>query len=202
MTYRKLTSILIGAAMISASGATFAHEPGDWLLRVGGSQVDPTSDNGDVVSVDGDSSITFNLSYLITEHWAVELLAATPFEHAINLEGGPRVGKTEHLPPTVSIQYHLLPNADFQPYVGLGVNYTTFFDEKTTGPLAGTDLSLQDSWGVAAQVGMDWMLGDRWFLNVDVRWIDIDTDAYLDGAFLEEVEIDPMVYGAHLGYRF
>lgn len=191
-----------GIALLGASGLATAHEAGDWLLRFGGSQVDPTSSNGDIVDVDSDSSITFNVAYMMTEHWGVEVLAAWPFEHAINLKDGTRVGSTEHLPPTVSFQYHFLPNADFQPYLGLGWNYTMFFDEKATGPLAGSDLSLKNSSGVAAQLGFDWMLGDTWFLNLDVRWIDIDTDAFLDGVFLEEVEIDPTVYGAHVGFRF
>ncbi len=203
MTFKAhLTRGLAALALLGASGLAAAHEPGDWLLRVGASQVDPKSNNGDVVDVESDSSLTFTLSYLITEHWAVDVLAAWPFEHAINLKDGTRIGKTKHLPPTVGIQYHFLPNADFQPYIGLGVNYTNFFDEKTTGPLEGANLSLDDSWGVAAQVGFDWMLGDTWFFNLDARWIDIETDAFLDGAFVEKVKIDPMVYGAHVGFRF
>lgn len=202
MNSKKLTKGILVLAMLGASSVATAHEAGDWLVRIGGSQVDPKSNNGDVVNVDADSSISATLSYMLTEHWAIDVLAAWPFEHDINLNGGPEVGSTKHLPPTVSVQYHFLPNADFQPYVGLGINYTTFFDEETTGPLAGSDLSLDDSWGLAAQVGIDWMLGDTWFFNLDARYIDIETDAFLDGAFLEKVEIDPMVYGAHIGFRF
>ncbi len=202
MKLKTLTKGLIGIALLGSSTLALAHESGDWLFRIGGSVVDPKSNNGDVVDVDDDSSITFTLSYMMTENWAIDVLAAWPFEHAINLKDGTRVGKTKHLPPTVSLQYHFLPSADFQPYVGLGVNYTNFFDEETTGDLEGVDLSLDDSWGLAAQVGFDWMLGDKWFFNLDARWIDIETDASLDGRFLEKVEIDPIVYGAHVGFRF
>lgn len=203
MKTRTVTRGVFGLALLGASALANAHEAGDWLVRIGGGQVDPKSNNGDVVDVGSDSSVTATLTYMMTEHWAIDVLAAWPFEHSINLKGdGTRVGSTKHLPPTVSLQYHFLPNADFQPYVGLGLNYTNFFDEETTGPLAGSDLSLDDSWGVAAQVGIDWMLGDTWFVNADVRWIDINTDAFLDGVFLEEVEIDPMVYSASVGFRF
>ncbi len=202
MKLKTLTKGLIGIALRGSSTLALAHESGDWLFRIGGSVVDPKSNNGDIVDVDDDSSITFTFSYMMTENWAIDVLAAWPFEHAINLKDGPRVGKTKHLPPTVSVQYHFLPSADFQPYVGLGVNYTNFFDEETTGDLEGVDLSLDDSWGLAAQVGFDWMLGDKWFFNLDARWIDIETDASLDGRFLEKVEIDPIVYGAHVGFRF
>ncbi|MEE4175390.1 MAG: OmpW family outer membrane protein [Xanthomonadales bacterium] len=193
----------LGALLISSSFAASAFEDGDWLIRFGGSNVDPKSTNGDVVSVDSDTSITFNATYMLTESWSLELLAATPFEHAINLKDtNTRVGETKHLPPTFSVNYHFLPNADFRPYVGIGINYTNFFDEETTGPLAGDDLSLDDSWGLAGQVGLDWLLNERWFININARWIEIETDAFVNGDFLETVEINPFVYGAHVGFRF
>ena len=75
-------------------------------------------------------------------------------------------------------------------------------DEKTTGALAGTDLSLDDSWGLAGQVGVDYGLSEKWFLNAAVRYIDIDSDATLDGADIGTVEIDPFVYQLQVGYRF
>ena len=40
------------------------------------------------------------------------------------------------------------------------------------------------------------------YLNFDVRWINIETDAELDGDALETVEIDPLVYSLTLGWRF
>lgn len=193
---------LLALAMLGTSSAALAHDQGDWLLRFGAAQVDPKSNNGDVVSVGSGSSAVFSLGYMITDHWAVDILAAWPFNHDISLVDGTEVGSTDHLPPTVTFQYHFLPNADFQPYVGLGINYTTFFDTETTGPLAGSDLDLDDSWGLAAQVGIDWMWGEKWFFNLNAMYIDIETDASLDGAFLEKVEIDPMVYAANVGFRF
>ena len=188
-------------AMLSSNMA-LAMEPGDWLIRFGLSNVDPKSDNHSVVSVDSAASATFSVDYMMTANWRVEVLAAYPFEHDINLIGGPKVGETKHLPPTVSLNYHFLPDATFQPYVGIGVNYTKFFSEKTVGPLAGLALDLDASWGFAAQVGADIIVGEAWFLNVNARYIDIETDATLGGDPLGTVEIDPWVYGAHVGFRF
>lgn len=179
-----------------------AMEPGDWLVRFGLSNVDPKSNNHDVVSVDSAVSATFTVDYMMTANWSVEILAAYPFEHDIHLIDGPKAGETKHLPPTVSLNYHFLADAAFQPYVGLGVNYTKFFSDKTVGPLQGTSLDLDDSWGFAAQAGADIMLSETWFLNVNIRYIDIETDATLGGDPLGTVEIDPWVYGAHLGFRF
>jgi len=113
-----------------------------------------------------------------------------------------RLASTKHLPPTVSLQWRPMPNSTFQPYFGLGINYTNFFDEKTYGLLEGTKLSLDDSWGYAIQGGFDVVLSDNVFFNVDVRYANIESKAELDGASLGTVKIDPVVYGAHIGFRF
>jgi outer membrane protein len=205
MNLRVLTQNVVCALALSTATISMplqANEAGDWLVRFGGSYVSPKSDNSEIVSVDGQMGVTFNFSYFFTPNLAVELLAALPYEHDIELVGGGKVASTKHLPPTVSLQYHFLPDARFQPYVGAGLNYTTFFSEKTTGALTGTDLNLDDSWGWAAEFGVDIPFNESWLLNFDVRYIDIDTKAKLDGASLGTVEIDPWVYGAHVGFRF
>jgi outer membrane protein len=177
-------------------------DQGDWLIRFGVSNVDPESNNHPDVSVDSATSATFNFTYMMTANWAVELLAAYPFEHDIYLVGGPEVGSTKHLPPTVSLQYHFMPDAMFQPYLGLGVNYTNFFSEKLYGPLEGASLKLDDSWGFAGEIGADIMLGETWFLNVNARYIGIESDATVNGQPFGKVKINPWVYGAHVGFRF
>jgi len=190
------------ALSMGLANTAIAFEPGDWLIRAGVSVVDPKSDNHDVVSVDDSTSATFNFTYMMTDIWGLELLAAYPFEHDIMLLDGTEVGSTKHLPPTLSIQYHFRPTQKLQPYIGLGLNYTTFMSEKTMGALEGTKLSLGASWGLAGQIGFDVLISDNWFLNMDLRYIGIETEAKLDGASLGDVEIDPWVYGAHIGFRF
>ena len=79
-----------------------------------------------IVDVDDATGFTINFAYMLTDRWSVELLAAYPYKHDIHLKGTSiKVGETKHLPPTLSIQYHLNPTGAFQPYVGAGVNYTT-----------------------------------------------------------------------------
>lgn len=197
----KLTLVL---ALVTAAVSVpiQAKEQGDWLVRFGASNIDPKSDNSDIVSVDSQFGVTFNFSYFMTRNLAVELLGGLPYEHDISLLDGTEVGSTKHLPPTVSLQYHFLPDARIQPYFGLGLNYTQFFSEKTRGPLDGTDLDLDSSWGWAGEVGVDFPINEQWLINLSGRYIDIDTDAKLDGANLGTVEIDPWVYGAHVGFKF
>ena len=194
-----LAVLAVSAGAQSAS----AYEPGDWIVRVGVGNVDPKSDNGDIASVDSGTTLVFNGTYMFTSQVGLEVLAALPFSHDIELaSNGAKVGETKHLPPTVSLQYRFPTDGAFKPYVGVGLNYTIFFDEETTGALAGADLELDDSFGIAGQLGFDYDLTDTLFLNLDARWINIETDAEVDGAALETVEIDPMVYSLTVGWVF
>ncbi len=203
---KKLIEITIGAAVVALlllGSAANAYDQGDWLLRVGVGNVDPKSTNGDIASVDSGTALVFNGTYFFTPNLGFEILAASPFSHDIELaDGGAKVGETKHLPPTFSLNYHFDTAGAFKPYVGAGLNYTLFFDEDTEGALAGTSLKLDDSIGLAAQLGADFDVSDTMFLNFAIRWIDINTDAELDGAALEEVEIDPLVYSLTLGWKF
>jgi outer membrane protein len=198
----KLAAAVLSALTLTTALPTQAQEAGDWIWRVGIHNVRPKSDNHDLVNVDAGASLTFNATYMLAPRWGVAVLAALPFEHDINLNSGGKVAKTKHLPPTVSLQYHFNPNGAWRPYVGAGVNYTLFFDEKTRGALAGTKLELDPSWGLAAQAGLDVQLGSAWFANVDARWLDIDTDAKVNGARIGTVEIDPLAFGLSIGRRF
>jgi outer membrane protein len=201
-----------------------AAEQGDWLFRAGAHLIDPKSDNlenvlGDpdlTLEVDDAVGFTFNVTYMFADHWGVELLAAWPFNHDISLTGFGNIAETDHLPPTLSLQYHFLPDGRFRPYIGAGINYTTFMDEEFRGSFldaldlpSGTKLKLDDSFGPSVQIGADIAINYNWFVNIDIRWFDIDTDAEIrlpitnsDPLKLGTVEIDPIAYGIMIGYRF
>lgn len=190
-------------ALLLASPATYAYEKGDWIIQAGVGSVDPKSNNGTIASVDAGESLIISGEYMFSDKLGFEVLAAWPFSHDIKLAAdGTKVAETKQLPPTFSLKYHFATDAAFNPYVGAGLNYTLFFDEETTGPLAGSSLDLDDSFGIAAQAGFDYAFSDTMMLNLEVRWMNIETDAKLDGVFLETVEIDPVVYGISLGWRF
>jgi outer membrane protein len=203
----------IAAAAISAGlllalpSSVLAHQAGDIILRVGAHVVDPQSDNGTLadgalsVDVASDLRPTIAAEWMWTDQLGIELLASLPFEHDIRLNGVD-AGSTRHLPPTLSVQWHFNPSGTVQPYLGAGINYTVFGEERSRGPIAGADLELDSSWGLAAHAGIDFVLNDKWMLGVDVRAIDIDTDVRVDGARVGTVNIDPLVYGVYVGYRF
>jgi len=215
---RIIGSVIALAAVLGLAAPASAHEAGDWLVRVGSSLIDPKSDNGTLdvsalelgdqqIDVDDKVGVTFTFTYMYTANIGIEVLAALPYKHDIDVGDLGRVGSVKHLPPTVSLQYHFLPSGTFQPYAGVGLNYTRFFSVDETGALDDLGVKLDvdsSSFGAAAQIGFDYMITDRWFLNVDVRWIDIDTKAKIKEVpeIRGDVNIDPMVYGIHLGYRF
>ena len=204
-TKRALAAALAGSLL---AGVAQAYEAGNWIGRVGVWGVFPKSDNlslanGAVLDVDNGYSLGFNLTYMATPNIGIELLAALPFKHDINVGAlGGKVGSTSQLPPTLFVQYHFAPSSTVRPYVGVGLNYTVFFSEKTTGALSGTNLNLGSSWGLAGQVGVDVDIAPNWFVNADLSYMDIDTKAKVNGATLGTVNIDPVVVGINIGMRF
>ena len=198
---RLIGTLILTTAMGTVAAPLAAQSQGDWTFGVGLGWVEPTSNNGTVggsaLTIDEDIRPTFTVEYFFRDNIGIELLAATPFEHTISL-GGAAIATTKHLPPTLSVNYHFPTKTSFKPFVGIGVNYTTFFEETTA---LGT-LELDDSWGVALHAGTDYQISDNGSLRFDVRWIDINTEATLNGAPLADVEIDPLVVGIAYVHRF
>ena len=207
---RNTTPILLSAlaaALALAATPAMAQSKGDWTMSAGVHQVAPKSDNGTLaggleVDVDSDIKPTITGEYFIADNLGIEVLAALPFKHDINIDGLGRVGSTKHLPPVITLQYHFNSKGKVSPFVGAGVNYTTFFSEDTSGALAASDLKLEDSWGLAAHAGVDFAVSDKGSLRVDLRWIDIDTKVKLDGEKIGTVNIDPLAYGVSYVYKF
>ena len=203
----RLLPLCAALALGSLATPAIAQSAGDWTIGIGAHQVNPKSDNGALagntlnVSVGSDVKPTITAEYFFAENLGIEVLASWPFEHDIAIDGLGTVGSTEHLPPTVSLQYHF-GQGTIKPFVGAGINYTRFSGEQTRGALAGSRLDLENSWGLAAHVGIDFNVGQRSAIRVDARWIDIDTDVRLDGADLGTVQIDPLVYGAAYVIKF
>jgi outer membrane protein len=221
-----ISSIFVGGLLLGAGGVT-AHEAGDFIVRAGAAQVDPNDDSdalklngtslaGTEAEVDDDTQLGLTFTYMLTNHIGVGLLAATPFDHDIEADLGAvtvDAGSAKHLPPTVTLQYYPLESTSkFQPYVGVGVNYTAFFDEDVDSELetalseTGGDLDLDNSLGWSAQIGFDYEIDDHWLLNASVWYIDIQTDAKFkfDGGTVvkADVDIDPLVYMIGIGYKF
>lgn len=258
---KTILNVALLSAISVSSFAAVANQAGDIITRVGVTYVAPSSDQPTIyaagatvhlaqggpaleASVENNAQLGLNFVYFYNDNLAIELLAATPFEHDINVHVGEttlNLGSTKQLPPTLSALYYFADKeAKFQPYVGVGVNYTVFFDDKFNATMSGDavkvgaldntaiadlagalglpegttevglqakDLNLKNSWGLSAQVGFDYHLGDNWLVNASARYADIDTTGTFKATALEvpgqvDVDIDPWVYTVSVGYKF
>jgi len=231
--------ITLAVAFALSGAAAQAYQQGDWVLRVGATTVAPDTDSDTIslpdgltaeADVDNDTQLGIIPAYMMTDNFGFELLAATPFEHDIEAKGEGAIsgtnlqaGSAKQLPPTLVFQYYPRGGKPgWQPYIGAGLNYTQFFDEDVDNELINTlgaltdgvvddaDLSLEQSWGVAFQAGVDVPFYDHWAFNACVWYLDIDSTAKLtpksNGTSLDRVDfdvhIDPWVYNIGVAYRF
>jgi outer membrane protein len=203
---RRWLSLLLAPALLALPDSSTAAE-GDWFFRAGIHAVDPTSGNGTLAGgalraeVESGIRPTLAIGRHLSPRWAVELLAALPFTHTASLNGVDAL-EFKHLPPTLTLQHYFAPDAKVNPYLGVGLNYTWTFDEQERGPLAGTKTRLGNSFGPSLQAGLVFDTGKRWNIIADVRWADIDADVSVDGADVGTVNVDPLVYGVFLGWKF
>ncbi|GGP58819.1 outer membrane protein OmpW [Shewanella saliphila] len=213
---KKITLGLVAASLLSA-GLSFgaaAHQAGDIIVRAGTATVSPNESSPVVAgvaefSVDSDTQLGLNFGYMLTDNIGIELLAATPFSHDVSLGELGKIAETKHLPPTLVAQYYFGDSQSaLRPYVGVGVNFTNFFDNEFTQDAKGLgldNLSMSNSWGVAAQVGLDYQIDKKWLVNASVWYAQISTDVSFDmGAdhVVVETDIDPWVYMVSVGYTF
>ena len=216
-------------ALALAAPVAHAHQAGDFILRAGAITTAPNENSGDIkldgtkmsgtkATLDSDTQLGLAFAYMLTDHIGLELLAATPFHHTVGVKGlGPgldgKLGDIKQLPPTLSLQYYPLePTSKFQPYAGIGLNYTMFFDEDLSSNRKAqgfSNMKLKDSVGLAGQLGMDYMITDHFLVNAAVWYIDIDTKATMDGPTAlgvgktkVDVDVDPWVYMVGVGYKF
>ena len=196
---KTLALALLASAALGAPA--FAQSAGEMTLGLGLGFVNPKSDNGTVAGgatvIDSNARPTVTFEYFIRDNLGLELLAALPFRHDINV-GGAKAGVTKHLPPTLSLNYHFPTGGAITPFVGLGVNYTVFFEDRS--PLG--DLKIDNSWGLAAHLGMDYAISEKGAVRMDLRYIDIDSDVKLNGAKVGRVEVDPLVAGVSYVMKF
>ena len=216
-------------ALALAAPLAHAHKTGDFIVRAGAITTAPNEDSGELkldgtkisgtkATLTSDTQLGLTFAYMLTDHIGLELLAATPFQHEVGVKGlGPaldgKLADVKQLPPTLSLQYYPLDaSSRFQPYAGIGINYTTFFNEDLTSQRKSegfSNLKLKDSVGIAGQLGFDYMITDRMLVYASVWYADIDTQATVDGPTglgvgrtKVDVDVDPWVYMVAIGYKF
>lgn len=196
-------------------------DAGDTFIRLRGIVVAPNEESTGItpafpterVSVNNAVAPEIDVTHMLSNNIGVELIAATT-KHSVSGVSGTtgtigKLASTWVLPPTLTVQYHFAPEAKVRPYVGAGVNWTLFYKEKASRGLetavGATDVNLSSSFGWAAQAGIDIDLNEKMFLNLDVKYIKMDSNARLNttAAGLQRVGVDinPLVFGVGVGFK-
>ena len=214
---KKVIILLITA--LTVFNFSYAQEVSDsdngfkkWQFRLRGIVVTP-DESASIQAIGGDVDISttvvpeLDITYFFTENWSAELILATT-KHDVKAvataAGDIDLGHVWLLPPTLLGQYHFT-GGKLVPYLGAGINLTLFYgvDE---GSIV-DNLDYDTSVGVAFQGGLDYMLNDKWFLNLDVKKIFISTDVIvnatsaLDAIVAADVDINPWVFGIGVGIK-
>lgn len=219
---QKLTAgcaaFLMGLAALVPT-PVMAREAGDFVVRFravavipdeGGAADDGTTNIGGDTSLDSDVVPELDFTYFITNNIAVELILATTLHTASVVNSTLQsvdLGTVRLLPPTLTLQYHFLPDETFSPYIGAGVNYTIFYDESGgigNSAFALRDIDYSNSFGYAFQVGIDYKIDDRWHLNADLKKVFVNTDINVNNGVVvvDDADVDPWIFGLGVGYRF
>lgn len=219
-----ITGLVMGLLLV---GTLTAQEKSNedfkkWQVRFRIVTVSP-NESATIETIGGDITISnsfipeLDFTYFFTENFSLELVLGTS-KHTINTVGsdltavaGPAnanvdLGSVWLLPPTLTAQYHFNYN-EFRPYVGAGINYTLFYNVDAGNSLK--DVSYDNAIGVAFQGGLDYDLSDTWFLNIDAKYMLLNTDVTVDASNLAaglsipaKVEINPLLIGFGVGMRF
>ena len=199
-------------ALALLAGAAFAPavsmaDAGDVLVRVRGLYIAPDMSgaaNNAGVNVKQAVTPELDLTYMITKNIGAELILGTS-KHNVT-SGGGDIGSVWVLPPTLTLQYHFMPDADFRPYVGAGINYTRFYNTnfKTAEALTGADSVniKKNSWGGALQIGADYAINKNVFVNLDVKKVWMDTKLQVNGEDAGKIKINPWIIGVGIGTKF
>lgn len=214
-----------GALVLATAGGAQAQTAGNWLVRAGATQISPQVTSGDLsapsftgtkIDVRADTQLSGGITYMLTDHWAVDVPLALPFKHDIvgagAIAGVGKIGEVKVLPMTVFAQYRFLEaDAQVRPYVGLGVTYARFFKERGTAALTGltggnpsrpTTLSAESRFGLTPQVGVSVALNKRWSLDLAYYKTFVKTRNTLSTGQTIQVKLNPNVVALGVAYRF
>jgi outer membrane protein len=202
----KKSMLAVMLAMIGLAGTNAMAQESPFLVRARAVYIDPANQSAPVGGTGASDRIhvstktipELDVSYFFTPNWAAELILTYPQKHDVTLDGA-RIGSFKHLPPTLTAQYHFLPGATINPYVGAGVNYTLI---SSVSLLNGAGSLEHDSVGLALQAGVDFKLDKNWSINLDVKKVQIRSDVKISGVRASEVKVDPLLVGVGVGYRF
>jgi outer membrane protein len=223
-TTKVAMSTLVAAMAFGACASASAQTAGTWSVSVGINDISPqgTTDAfsapsivNSTTKVHSDAQPVVEISYNFTDHISAEFGLGTPYKHELDgagsLSGSGKLGTLKQLPPTLFAQYHFMDaNAQFRPYVGLGLTYAIFRDETGNGTLTAitntggqpTTFKVDNAWGVTPQVGATYAFNSKWYADAMIGKTYISTTVHLSPGETASAPLNPLVGSLTIGYRF
>jgi outer membrane protein len=220
-----LGAVALAAGLLALSNAAQAQTAGTLMLRGGVTQISPNVDSGDLsppafvgtkADIKSDTQLGGGISYMVTDHFAIDLPLATPFKHEIDgagaIAGVGKIGEVRSLPITLLGQWRFLDaKSPFRPYLGAGLTYAKFYKAQSTAifsamtggtPGNPTTLSVKSKFAATVEVGGTYSFTDHWFLEGFVARTFLKTRTSLSTGQTLDATLDPNTYSLALGYAF
>ncbi len=217
--------VAAGALLLVTAPLAQAQSAGSILVRGGFTHISPDVKSGNLsapsfmntkVDVQTATQISGGITYMLTDHWAVDVPLALPFKHNIvgagAISGVGKIGQVKALPVTIFAQYRFLePQAKFRPYVGLGLTYASLYKERSTATLTGltggsidnpTTLRSDSRFGLTPQIGISLALTDRMSLDLAYYKTFVKTRTTLSTGQKIDVKLNPDTIAVGVVYRF
>ena len=212
--YRQFCNAVLASTALLAVTTACAYEAGDWVLRAGPAGMFVTGESELITALAPDAKVqvhdAYSLgltgTYMVTGCIGIGLMSAWPFKNDIeathDLSEQGTVADVRQLPAILTLQYHFDTGSRFNPYIGAGVNYTYFYDEETRGAMKSQQLELDDSWGWAGEIGLDYDLGNDWLISAQAWYYKLETTATLKDVTSFDLDINPWVVMLGVGKKF
>ena len=239
---------LLVLAVLSAFAPVLAQaEAGDIVVRLRATNVNPNTSSKlgettdatygatsslDAAALYGSSTADLQVksntipeidfTYYITKNIAAELILAVGTRHSVNVSSAGAVaanlGSVNLLPPTLTAQWHFMPDTMIDPYVGAGGAFVLGMDRTLTANVSSGAALLpihidRSAFGAVLQAGFDVNLQDKWLINFDAKKIWVNTTVKLDGTAvgalglagfqkIDKLDLNPLVLSIGIGKKF
>lgn len=193
----------------------FAQQKGEWRARLRATYVQPEA-SANISGIGGSVDISHSVipeldfTYFFVNNVSANLILGTTRNKVTAVGtglGDVELGKVWLLPPTLTVAYHLPVAKGVLPYIGAGVNYTIFYG-KTNGA-AIENMTYKNKLGLATQIGSDFDISRKWFVNIDVKkiWLKTENDvttipSVAGGATVHaDTKINPWLFSLGIGLK-
>ena len=225
MNSKSLRLAAIAATVLAAGSAAHAQSAGSWVVRAGAVYIDPHVDSGDLsppsftgtkTDVKSATQVGGGITYMVDDHWAIDLPLALPFKHDLEgagaIAGVGKIGDVKALPISLFAQYRFLdPNGGCRPYLGAGLTYAKFFKEHSTATLTAltggsasnpTTFKVDSKLTATVQAGVSFALKDRWIMDASIDYTPLKTKTTLSTGQSIDITLNPTTLSLSVGYRF